>query len=156
MTKKIVHCTPYLRNHTSYDCHFWYHCQVCFHFFKILILWVHREVKGQKTVQNNKKFYLPCPIPQESCIIWLSFMVQMCKIISPGAFFNYEVLIFRIVTGLKKQQTGQNDKYFCLSHLIFQEPYIIWSSFMVHMYVWKDNISRRFFRFFQNFDFQDH
>ena len=35
----------------------------------------------------------------------------------------------------------QNDKNFCLSHML-QEPYIIWSSFMVHMYVWKDNISR--------------
>ena len=30
-----------------------------FHFFKILILWFVKRVKGQKTVKNNKKFYLP-------------------------------------------------------------------------------------------------
>ena len=30
----------------------------------------------------------------------------------------------------------QNDKNFCLFHLIFQEPYIIWSSVMIHMYAW--------------------
>ena len=29
-----------------------------FHFFKILILWVVREVKRQKMVQNNKKICL--------------------------------------------------------------------------------------------------
>ena len=43
---------------------------------------------------------------------------------------------------------SQNDKNFYLWLLIFQEPYIIWSSFMVHMYLWKDNISRHFFHFF--------
>ena len=31
------------------------------------------------------------------------------------------------------QKTVQNDKKFCLSGFISQEPYIIWSSFMVHM-----------------------
>ena len=51
---------------------------------------------------------------------------------------------------------AQNVKNLCLSHLIFQEPYIIWSSFMVHMNVLKDNISKHFFHFFQNFDFRDH
>ena len=29
---------------------------------------------------------------------------------------------------------AQNDKKFCLLHFISQEPYIIWFSFMVHMY----------------------
>ena len=49
------------------------------HFFKIFIFWVVRGVKGQKVVQNDKKF---CPsrfISLEPYIIWLSFMVQMCK-----------------------------------------------------------------------------
>ena len=41
----------------------------------------------------------------------------------------------------------QDDKKFCLSRTISQEPYIIWSSFMLQMYVWKDNISRHFFFF---------
>ena len=38
-----------------------------------------REAKGQNTVQNDKKFCLWCLIPQEPCIILLSFMVHMCK-----------------------------------------------------------------------------
>ena len=57
-----------------------------FHFFfLILIFWVHRE----KTVQINKKLCLLCSVSQESYIIWLSFMVLMCKmIIFPGIFFS--------------------------------------------------------------------
>ena len=63
-------------------------------------------------------------------------MVQMCKkIITPGVFFDFKILIFQVVRGLKEQKMAKNDKNFCLLHLIFQEPYIIWSSFMVHMYV---------------------
>ena len=70
-------------------------------FLKILIFWVHRGVKGQKMVQNDKKFCLLHSISQEPYIIWLSFMVQMYKmIISPGVFFNVKILIFLVVTGL--------------------------------------------------------
>ena len=54
-------------------------------------------------------------------------------------------MVFWVVRRLKGQKMAQNDKNFCLLHLIFQEPYIIWSSFMVHMYVWKDNISKYIF-----------
>ena len=43
---------------------------------------------------------------------------------------------------------NQYGKNFCLLHLIFQEQYIIWSSFMADMYLKKDNISRHFFHFF--------
>ena len=46
-----------------------------FFFLKILIFLVHRRVKGQKRVQNDKKLCLSCSISQEPCIIWLSFMV---------------------------------------------------------------------------------
>ena len=60
-----------------------------FHFFKFLIFWVHVGVKGQKMVQNYKKFCLSHSISQEPCIIWLSFMAQMCKMISPGVFFIF-------------------------------------------------------------------
>ena len=66
MCKMIIshtlHHTRYLRNHTSCSCHFWYKCEndnisrSCFHFFKILIFWFVRWVKGQKTVQNDKNF----------------------------------------------------------------------------------------------------
>ena len=60
---------------------------IFFILFKILILLVHREIKGEKMVQNDKKFCLLHFISQESSIRRLSFMVQMCKMItSPGVF----------------------------------------------------------------------
>ena len=145
-----------------------------FYFFNILILWVHRGIKGQKTVQNDKKICLLLSLSQEPYIIWLSFMVQMCQMmIFPGVFFNFKILIFRVVRELKGQKMAQNDKNFCLSHLIFQELYIIWSSFMVHsvshsvspglyiMWLWFlvymciMIISPGNFFIFQNFDFGD-
>ena len=46
-----------------------------------------RGVKGQKVIQNDKKICLSCSIAQEPYIIWLSFMVHMCKmIIFPDSF----------------------------------------------------------------------
>ena len=109
----------------------------CFfkNFLKIFIFWVHRQVKGQKMVQNDKKFCSLHSISQEPYLIWFSFMVEMCKmIISPGVFFNFKILIFQVVKGLKGHKMAQSEKKFCLSHLVLQEPYVIWSSFMVHMY----------------------
>ena len=71
-------------------------------FFKILIFWVVRGVKRQKTVQNDKKFVLLHSISEEPYIKWLEFMVQMRKMItSPGVFFNFKILIFLVVRGLK-------------------------------------------------------
>ena len=71
-------------------------------------------------------------------------------------FLFVTILIFQVFRGVKVQNMAQNNKKFCLLHLIFQEPYIIWSSSMIHIYLWKDNISSNFFSFFLNFDFWDH
>ena len=75
-----------------------------FYFFKILIFWVVRRVKGQKMAKNDKKL---CPLhvlSQKPYIIWSLFMVQMCKrIISPGVFYLFfEVLIFWVNNGVKR------------------------------------------------------
>ena len=69
MTKNSVCCTPYLRNCTSYDCHLWYtfvkwsYPQVFFHFFKILIFWVHRgwgeECKKQSRMTKKSVCHVP-------------------------------------------------------------------------------------------------
>ena len=80
MTKNSIYCTPYLRNHTTYDCHLCllndniFRC--FFYFLKILIFWVHRWVKA-KNVPEWKKNCLSCSISQEPYIKWLSFIVQM-------------------------------------------------------------------------------
>ena len=121
-------------------------------FFKILVFWVVKGVKGQKMVQNDKKS-LSCSISQEPYIIWLSFMVMCKMMLSLGFFFQFfQILIFQIVREVKLQKTVQNDKKLCPSCFISQEPYIIWLSFMICMC--KMIISPGFFSVFQNFDFE--
>ena len=144
MTKNYVSHALNLSNHTSYDCYLWYAFVKClyfqmfiFHFFKILIFWVVSLVKGQKMTQNNKKFCLLRSVSQELYTMWLSFMVHMCKIISLQAllllllfllfFFHFlKILILGIARWVIGQKMAQNDKKFCLSHSIPQEPCIIY------------------------------
>ena len=78
---------------------------VLFIFFKIYIFWVVREVNRPKMVQNDKKFCLSCFISQELYIIWLSFVVHMCKMmISPGfLFIFFKIFIFRVYSPESKQ-----------------------------------------------------
>ena len=99
-----------------------------FSFFQILIFPVVIGVKGQKMVQNDKKF---CPSrfrSQEPYIIWLSFMTHLCKIIiSLGIFSIFSKFWFFGLLGgwgVKGQKMVQNNKKFCQSCSIFQEPYI--------------------------------
>ena len=70
-------------------------CRHFFRLFKVLIFWVVRGLKGQKMVQNEKKICLSCSISQETCIIWFSFMVHLCKmVISTGTFFIFSEFWF--------------------------------------------------------------
>ena len=127
MKNNQIRYVPYLRNSIAYDHYFWYTCvkwwylQTFFSVFQNFDFWVHRGLKGQKAFQNDKNFCLSCSISQEPYIIWLSFMVQVCKmVLSPGVLFNFKILIFRVVRGLKGQKITQNDKSLCLPHFIFQ------------------------------------
>ena len=96
-------------------------------------------------VQNDKKVYLLHSISQEPYIIWLSFMVQMCKIIiSAGVFFNFKILILQVARGWKGKKC-------CLSYSVSQELYIIWLWFSVH--ICEMMISPASFFILQNFDF---
>ena len=99
MTKFFVGLTRYLRKHTSFDCHIW--------FFNIFIFRVVREVKWQKTVQNNKKFCSSHFISQGPNIISLSFMVHMCKmIIFPGLFSSFSKFWYFRLLGGKRAKNG--------------------------------------------------
>ena len=81
--------TLYFRNHTSYDLHLWCTCiykriispSIFFFFQYIWFLgslgW--GVVKGQKMAQNEKKKNLSHSVSQETYIIWLWFLVHMCK-----------------------------------------------------------------------------
>ena len=58
--------------------------------------------------------------------------------------------------GGEGEKTTQNDQKFCMSHLVFQESYIIWYLFLVHMHKRIFQEFQEVFPFFQNFDFRDH
>ena len=121
---------------------------IFFHFFKIWIFRVVSGIKGQKMTQNDKKNCLSRSISQEPYIIWLSSVVHNCKMmISQCYFFIFSKLVFPVVSRVKGQKMAQNDKKFYLSRSISQEPYIIWSSFVVHKC--KMIISQGFFLFFK-------
>ena len=94
---------PYLRNHTSCDCYLWY-LQGFFHFFKCLIFWGVRGRGGSKRTKNVSKWEKNClshSISQEPYIIWLSFVVHKCKMItSPGFLFIFSKFwLFRLLGG---------------------------------------------------------
>ena len=60
------------------------------HLFQIFIFGVNSGVKGQKIAQNDKKLCLSYSISQEACIVWLWFLVHMCKMMtSPDALFIF-------------------------------------------------------------------
>ena len=68
---------------------------VLFIFWKFWFFGLLGWLKGQNTIQNDKKFCLSCSISQEPFIIWLPFMVHMCQmIISPCNFFIFSKFWF--------------------------------------------------------------
>ena len=117
-----------------------------FFFFILSKFWFSRFLggsKGKKIV--HKKLCSLHLVSKEPYIICFSFLVHKCKVmISPGFFFqNFDFSV-------KGQRMVQNEERFCLLNTISQEPYIIWSSFVVDKckMIILQNLS-----FFQNFDF---
>ena len=122
MTKIFVCCTPYLMKHTSYDCDFWYtfvkwwHLQVVFSFFQNFDF---LGCYGGKKAKNALKWQkiLSHSVSQQSYIIWLWFLVHMCKmVISPAfSFFFFchffKILFFQVFNGLEGQKMIQNYQF---------------------------------------------
>ena len=68
-----------------------------FHFFKSLVFWVVKGGggpggKGQKMAQSEKKKLHS--VSQELYLIWLRFLLLMCKLISPATFFHFSKFWF--------------------------------------------------------------
>ena len=87
-------------------------------------------------VQNDKKLFLLYSMSQEADIIWLWFLVHMCKMMSsPDAFFIFSKFWFSglLWGGVKGQKMALNYKKVCLAYSLSQEPHLIWLSFLVHM-----------------------
>ena len=113
----------------SYTCGKWWSLHMLFSFFLkfsffgLLVGW-----KGKKTPKMTKKICLLQLISQESYIIWLSFMVHLCKTISLEFFFIFSKFWF---FGLLRRVRGWRGKR--AKNSISQESYIIWFLFMVLM-----------------------
>ena len=139
----ITSChAPNLRNCTSSEHNFlytyvkWWYLQVSFSFFQDFDFFGLLGIEKGKRWSKMAKHSVHCTPYLRNHTSWQSFVVQMCKmVISPGVFFYVEILIFQVVKGLIGQKMAQNVENFYLLHFIFQEPYIIWSLFMVRMYV---------------------
>ena len=124
-----------------------------FSFFQNFDFRVARGIKGQKIVENDKRIL--------SIVLHISgtihHMIIICGVqvqnhnIFRYFFYFFKTLIFQVVRRVKGQKMAQNDKKLCLSCLISQEPYIIWSSFMVHMC--NRIISPGFFKIYSKFLF---
>ena len=112
-------------------------CASFFFFLNFSFFWTVRGVKGQRNGPRwQKKNCLVHFISQEPCIIWLSFMVHLCKMmISPGFCFIFSKFGFSGLLGGevwkgKKWKNGPKwEKILPCS--ISQESYIIWFSFML-------------------------
>ena len=83
-------------------------------------------------VQNDKKLCPWCSISQEPYIMWLSFMVHLCKmIISRGIFYIFSKFWISGSLGGKRVKNGSKWQKFSLSYSISQELYILWLWFLV-------------------------
>ena len=143
MTKSFVCHFPYLRNHTLYDCHFWYtfvkwyYLQGFSHFLKILILWIVSGVKGKKWKKKKKKKSV-CPAPylrnhtSYDSHLWYTFVKRLYLQVFFSFFQKFDFL------GRQGDQRAKNGPKWqqilcCTLYFIFQDPWIIWSSFIVDM-----------------------
>ena len=137
--KEILRCAP----PSSRVCDF-------IHFFRILICGVVIEVKGQKIVQNYKKFCPSCSISQEPHIIWLSFMVHICKMNISGCFScRFSKFWFSGLSGgVKGQKNAQNDKFF-VCHILYFRNYISYDLHIWYTCMYKRMVSLGIFHFFK-------
>ena len=85
-----------------------------FFFFLILIFWAHRGVKGQKTVQNDKKIMsVALHISGNMHHVIVIYGANMLNDNISRCFFNVKILIFQVVKELKGQKMAQNVENFC-------------------------------------------
>ena len=108
------------------------------------------------TCVNEKwKLHMSCIVSQEQCSIWSWFLVHLCKMISPCAFFiSSKFWFFRLLEGerAKNGPKWQNIMSVVLHISGTIHHMIVMLSFMVHMCK-IIIISPAVFSFSQNFNF---
>ena len=110
MKNKCICYTPYLRNSNHHE--FWY---------------------TYVNSPNDKKFCSSCSISQEPCIIWLSFMVHMWKMIIPPVFSFFQNFDFLGCQWGKSAKNGPKWQKILFVTLHISGTIQIWLSFMKHM-----------------------
>ena len=98
-----------------------------------MIFWILRGVKGQKTVESDKKFSVKLHILGTIHHVVVIHGTHEKDDISRCVCHFFKILIFWIVKGLKGQKTVQNNKKFCPSRFIPQEPYIMIVIYGTHL-----------------------
>ena len=139
MKKNSVCCTPYLWNHTSYDCYLWYtfvnDISRCFFNFKILIFWVVRGPKWQNFLSAA---------PYILGTIYHVILIYGTHV--SFFFFPFKMLIFGIIRGggkrAKNSQKWQKILSVPLSISGTKHHMIV----IYGMHIWNDDISN-FFHF---------
>ena len=103
-------------------------CSGVFLYFHFLGCYAGKRAKN--CTKWKWQLYLSCNLPQEQCSLWSWLLVHLCKMIIclSGLFY---IFIFWAVMGVKGQEMAQNAKKKCLLHFMYQEPYILWLSFIV-------------------------
>ena len=91
---------------------------------------------------------LLCFISQEPYIIWLSFMVRMCKmIISWGVFFNLKFLFSRLSSGWKGKKWPKMMKFLSVAPYISVTIYHMIFIYSAHVCIKGEDL-QGFFLFF--------
>ena len=149
MKNNYIRYVPNPRNSIEYDHDFcdtcvkwWYLQGFFFQFFKIVIFHVVRAVKGQKMVQNDKKICLLHSISEKPYIIWLSFIVNICKMIIFWSVFKLlKIFIFWVQRVVKGKKTIHSDKKlsvaFHISRTIHHMIVIFWCTCVKRWYLSK-------------------
>ena len=138
-TKRSVCHAPWVRNHTSYDCHLWY-TSVKWEFLHELFLffsklWFLGLLGGSKSKNGSKwqKTVSAVPLYLRKHTLYDLHLWYTCVKDNNSTFFLrfFKILISMVKSRVKDQKMSQDDKKLCLSHSISQEAYILWSSFLV-------------------------
>ena len=96
-------------------------------FFQKKNFWLKR-VKGQKLVENDKNFCLSHSLSQEPYLIWLSFLIHMCKwwYLQQFFFVAFKILIFQDFSRggrgvMKGQKITHNYQFQVFFFIFFKE-----------------------------------
>ena len=124
--KRILHVMPYISGVITHHMIFIYDMvQMCKRIISPGVFFTFSKWgKRAKTKPKWQKKCLSHSISQKASFIWSSFLVHLCKMMTPpdANFILSKFLFSGLLEGgrgeVKGQKMSQNDNKFCLSHMI--------------------------------------